>query len=274
MTSRLSAVAVCLAVCLALSTRSAFAGTTERVSVSSSGEQGNERSAWCGGDWLVAISPDGRYAAFTSSASNLVTGDTNGCNDVLIRDLGARTTERVSVSDSGGQGNANSCGGIAVSADGRYVAFRSYASNLVPNDAAPYWADVFVRDRQLGTTELVNVSNSGEQANSDTVGPLGISADGRYVAFHSAADNLVPGDTNGTYDLFIRDRQMATTERISVSTSGEQGNGYTGYTASGLAMSGDGRFVAFSSEASNLVAGDTNGYPDVFVRDRLLMTVA
>ncbi len=234
--------------------RDRLMGTTERVSVTSSGTQGNSDS------YLPSISADGRYVAFSSYASNLVSGDTNNYTDEFVRDRLAGTTERVSVSSSGAQGNRDSFY-ASISADGRYVAFESYASNLVAGDTNGKW-DVFVRDRQLGTTERVSVSSSGAQGNSDS-GDYGISisADGRYVAFGSYASNLVSGERNGYQDVFVRDRHAGTTERVSISSAGAQGN-LESFDAS---ISADGRYVAFASTASNLVAGDTNGYADVFV---------
>jgi hypothetical protein len=244
--------------------RDRLLGTTERVSASSSGEQGNGESGWS------SISADGRFVAFDSYASNLVAGDTNEERDVFVRDRLLGTTERVSVSSSGYQGNGGSAWS-SVSADGQFVAFESCASNLVAGDTNEEW-DVFVRDRQSGTTERVSVSSWGYQGNDHSL-EAAISADGRFVAFDSYASNLVAGDTNEEWDVFVRDRLLGTTERASVSSSGEQGNGDSGHHASastywGLSMSADGRFVAFMSCASNLVPGDTNAAPDVFVRDR------
>jgi Tol biopolymer transport system component len=236
--------------------RDRLTGTTERVSVSSSGAQGD------GGSGFASISADGRFVAFESSASNLAPGDTNACYDVFVRDRLTRATERVSVSSSGAQGNSWSAE-PSVSADGRFVAFASWASNLVPGDTNGAY-DVFLRDRLTGTTQRVSVSSSGAQANGGS-GSASISADGRSVAFESLASNLAPADTNGTWDAFVRDRLTGATERVSVSSSGAQGNSWSAYPS----ISADGRFVAFESWASNLVPGDTNGYPDVFVRDRL-----
>jgi Tol biopolymer transport system component len=230
-------------------------GTTERVSVDSSGTQGNNVS------FDPSISADGRFVAFTSFASNLVSGDTNGTSDVFVHDRQTGTTERVSVDSSGTQGNG-SCLVPSISADGRFVTFSSFASNLVSGDTNGT-SDIFVHDRQTGTTERVSVDSSGTEGNGPCYNPS-ISADDRFVAFSSDASNLVSGDTNGTADVFVHDRQTGTTERVSVDSSGAQGNG-NGYYSS---ISSDGRFVTFSSSASNLVSGDTNGKSDVFVHDR------
>jgi Tol biopolymer transport system component len=236
------------------------AQVTQRVSVSSAGVQGNDAS------YYAAMTPDGRYVAFASNASNLVAGDTNSL-DVFVRDRLLGTTDRVSV-DSGGSSANGDCGnfGISISSDGRFVAFTGYATNLVPGDTNGFY-DIFVHDRQLGTTERVSVDSSGAQSN-DASYISSISADGRYVAFESFATNLVPGDTNGVPDIFVRDRQLGTTERVSVDSGGVQGNGNTYFPC----ISADGRWVTFSGFASNLVAGDTNGDYDVFVRDRQLGT--
>jgi hypothetical protein len=144
------------------------------------------------------------------------------------------------------------------------VAFKSGASNLVAGDTNGYY-DIFVRDRQTGQTTRVSVASDGTQSNSDSEYPS-INADGRYVAF-SSASKLVPGDTNGSYDVFVHDRQTGITERVSVASDGTQGNYDSGYWNSPC-ISADGRYVAFDSGASNLVPGDTNWPTDVFVRDR------
>ena len=224
------------------------------VSISTSGDAGNASS------YGARVSPDGRFVAFSSRSDNLVPNDANGADDVFLRDTLARTTERISVSSAGEEGNAGSWAD-SISGDGRFVAFSSYASNLVPEDTNDT-ADVFVGDRLTGTTERVSVSSTGEQGNASSAG-ASISADGRFVAFASYATNLVPNDTNGTRDVFIRDMLMGTTRRVSVSTSGEQGDGTSGIHS----MSADARYVAFDSLAANLVADDTNGVRDIFLHD-------
>jgi TolB protein len=170
-------------------------------------------------------------------------------------------TARVPVGPGRQQANGDSSE-PAISADGRFVAFASGASNLVAGDTNGTY-DVFVRDRKLQVTRRVSVGPGGQQANSSSVGPA-ISADGRFVAFSSYASNLVAGDTNGTYDVFVRDLVAQVTRRVSVGAGGQQANS----NSSDPAISAGGRFVAFVSVASNLVAGDTNHWDDVFVRDR------
>ena len=232
----------------------------ERVSVSSSGEEGNNNSS------RSSLSADGRFVAFGSFASNLVPGDSNGLTDIFINDTEAGTTERVSVSNTGEQSNGVSRS-PSLSANGRYVAFHSSASNLVPGDTNGL-TDIFIYDRETGTTERVNLSSIGEQSNNGVSSFTSLSADGRHVAFYSTASNLVPGDTNGHSDIFIHDRLTNTTERVSVSSTGEQGNGGSNF----VTLSADGRFVTFGSNASNLVANDNNGVTDSFIHDRLTGT--
>jgi uncharacterized repeat protein (TIGR01451 family) len=245
---------------LAVNGDQASAATTERVSIASGGAQGNGSSEGS------AISADGRYVAFTSSASNLVTGDTYGATDVFVHDRENNVTERVSMASNGTQANDHAWHIPAISADGRYVAFTSAASNLVSGDTNGSW-DVFVHDRETNVTELVSKASDGTLGDFVSEYPR-ISADGRYVVFISGATNLVPNDTNGTFDIFVHDRTTKVTERVSISSSGVEGNdvSYT-YTVS-PGISDDGRYVAFRSKASNLVDGDTNGARDIFVHDR------
>ena len=227
----------------------------QRVSVSSSGAQANGSS---GGGFM---SSNARYVAFMSNASNLVPGDTNGLEDIFLRDRRNGTTVLASVSSSGAQANGF-CYSPSVSDDGRYVAFTSSATNLVPGDTNGVW-DVFVRDLQSGSTMRISVDSTGSQADAYSHGPV-VSADGHAVLFYSEATNLVAGDTNGFGDAFVRDLQNGTTERVSVGPGGVNGDG----TSRGSSLTPDGRFVVFGSVATNLVAGDTNGQPDIFVRDR------
>ena len=234
--------------------------TTTRISVSTAGTQGNDAS------WgILNITDDGRYIVFHSNATNLVAGDTNGFTDVFLRDTQLNTTTRVSISTAGTQGDSYSNGG-RLSSDGRYVIFSSNATNLVAGDTNGS-ADTFIRDTQLNTTTRVSVANDGSQSDGYSQ-TYGMTTDGRYVVFSSDATNLVAGDTNGFNDVFVRDTQLNTTTRISVSTAGVETDAYSiGYT-----ISSDGRYVAFQSEATNLVANDTNGLSDVFVRDTQLNT--
>ncbi|MCC6500114.1 MAG: hypothetical protein IT313_07595 [Anaerolineales bacterium] len=171
------------------------------------------------------------------------------------------TLTRVSVDSVGAEAN-NASKRPSISGDGRFVAFESDASNLVPNDTNAS-TDIFVKDRQTGEVTRVSVDSAGSQADQGSGGAT-ISADGRFVAFVSDASNLVANDTNGMTDVFVRDRQLGITARVSVSSSGEQANALSDFP---LAISSDGRYVVFNSDATNLVANDTNGVTDVFLRD-------
>ncbi len=233
------------------------AGTLERVSLRWDGTQ-----TFSGGSDDPSISADGRFVAFLSSASDLVLGDTNIATDIFVRDRLVATTLRVSVSSSGGQANSESLR-ASISADGGFVVFDSGATNLVTGDTNQV-DDVFVHDMSSGATVRVSVNSSGIQGNSYSSDPC-ISSDGRFVAFQSFSTNLVTGDTNGAADIFVHDMLTGQTTRANLNSSGAQSFG------GGLepAISGDGRVVAFTSNATDLVAGDTNGYPDVYVHDRL-----
>ena len=236
-------------------------GALERVSVAADGRDGND------GSHRPALSADGRFVAFWSEAGNLVPDDTNqsyanGGYDIFVKDRQSGALERVSVAADGAEGIADSVA-PSVSADGRFVAFGSFAPNLVRDDTNDV-PDIFVKDRQTGAVERISLAADGTQGDADSFWNPQISADGRFVAFWSEAGNLVPGDTNGTPDVFVKDRQTGALDRISLAADGTGGSGPS-YNPT---LSGDGRLVAFWSEASNLVAGDTNGTPDVFVRDR------
>ena len=230
-------------------------GQTTRVSVTSDGAQGDDSSD------VTYISGNGRFVAFSSKASNLVAGDTNGEPDIFVHDRQTGQTERVSVASDGTQANDISYD-LWLSGDGRFVAFESVASNLVAGDTNET-GDIFVHDRQTGQTTRVSVASDGTEANGYSYYPT-ISADGRFAAFGSSASNLVAGDTNAAEDVFIHDRQTGQTTRISVASDRAQGNGDSWKPS----PSADSRFVAFDSAASNLVAGDTNGKWDIFLHDR------
>ncbi|MBW3665608.1 MAG: hypothetical protein KY469_21135 [Actinobacteria bacterium] len=247
-------------------------GDTELISVATDGTPGD----W-GSDY-PAMTPDGRYVAFASSATTLVNDDGNGTtSDVFVRDRVAGTTELVSVSNEGVQGNGASIT-PAISADGRFVAFESAATNLVADDTngtvdVRLGRDIFVHDRHEGTTRRVSVASDGTGSNSWSQF-ADISADGRYVVFRSWGTNLVPQDQNASLDVFVHDLELGTTQRVSVSSQGEEGDGGTlaNLPYARPAISPDGRFVAFANESTNLVADDANGAFDVYVHDRLLRT--
>ena len=256
----------------------AWSQVTERVSVDSAGVEGNNAST------APSTSTDGRYVAFESQADNLVAGDILGNIDIFVRDRQTETTTRVSVDSTGSEGDGDS-NLPSISSDGRHVAFESNATNLVANDINT-WSDIFVRDRDAdrdgiydepGTVSTIRMSedSDGNEANAASNSPS-ISADGRHVAFESSATNLVPGGSNGLFHIFIHDRDtdrdgiydepgQVSTVQISVDSTGAEG---IGGDSSACSISGDGRYVAFESDASNLVADDNNVSTDVFVHDR------
>jgi Tol biopolymer transport system component len=214
---------------------------TSMVSVSSAGTPGDSSSNF------PDVSSDGRYVVFESSATNLVPGVSNVYKDIYLRDNDTRIISKVSVSTAGSEANAN-CYEPAISGDGKYVVFNSGATNLVAGDNNSA-TDVFLRDVQAQTTILVSLSTTGTQANSGCWYP-DISENGRYVVWESLADNLVTDDNNGSHDIFVRDTLTDTTSRLSVSAAGTEGNGDSYYPA----ISADGRYVVFDSDADNLVS--------------------
>lgn len=231
-------------------------GLSSRVSIDSEGNQSNSHSS------EPTTSADGFYVAFTSGADNLVPDDTNGVSDVFVHDRTAGETTRVSVNSEGSQGNMTSSA-PSISADGRFVSFRSEASNLVPDDTSNAY-DIFVHDRLTGETTRVNLDSEGNQANYSASAVSSISANGRYVAFSTFASNLVSDDTNGVTDVFVHDRETGETTRVSLNSEGIEGNNVSVMPS----ISANGRYAAFYSYATNLVPDDTNGYRDIFVHDR------
>lgn len=232
-------------------------GITTRESVGPNGAEAN----WGGSTGY--ISEDGRWVAFTSVSNNLIDGDTNNEMDVFLRDRVLGTTIRVSVSNTGAEGD-NSSRASGISADGQWVLFTSSATNLVPNDTNE-GVDVFLWNRSTAMLSRVSVSSSGGQGSGD----MGfgtdatLSADGRYIAFSTTMSGLVLNDTNNTDDVFVHDRISGETRRISVSNAGTEGNS----DSDSMSISADGRYITFESAASNLVPGDTNGQPDIFLYD-------
>ncbi len=228
-------------------------GTTEIVSVNNAGEEGNNLS------FRADISAGGRFVVFSSSADNLVPGP-QSFDQVFLRDRVAGTTERVSQNAAGNEGDGTSVL-PAVSADGRFVAFQTNAANLIGDGS--HESHVLVKDRQTGAFERASANGAGEAADLLSEQP-DITPDGRFVTFFSLATNLVPGDTNNRRDVFVRDRQTGTVVRVSVTTSGEEGNSESMWPK----ISDDGLVSAFESNAFNLVPDDNNFSGDVFVNDR------
>jgi len=214
------------------------------------------------GDSAAAVlSSNGRFVAFTSSAGNLVAGDTNRTTDIFVRDLALGVVRRISVSTAGGQADGPSYL-PSISGDGHVVVFRSYATNLVPGDTNGV-SDILVRDLAAGTTVRANSAAGGGQANGDSIFST-VTPDGRQVAFDSTASNLVAGDTNRTSDVFVRDLAAGTVRRVSLGSAGTQSNGHSYHPA----LSADGSRIAFDSTATNLAPGvTTESWREVYVRD-------
>lgn len=232
--------------------------TVERISVSTAGDESDGDSELL----YSAVSRDGRYSAFMSDATNLVSGDTNGLRDVFWHDAVTGTTTRVSVANGGVQvTDGDSGNSLSISANGRYVVFESDSAELVVGDTNGV-GDIFLFDTQTETIERISVDSSEAQVDGQSRYPR-VSEDGRYVVFDSGATNLVAGDTNGVFDVFLRDRTLGNTTKISTGLLDAEGDG-----ASTLPhISPNGRYIVFSSAATNLVSGDTNGFMDVFWYD-------
>jgi Tol biopolymer transport system component len=237
-------------------------GAIQRVSVSSTGIAGDRDSAW------PQISPTGRYVAFESDADNLVSNEFTdfAYHHVYVRDTQAGTTTMVDQTPDGAGGNGDGMlTGYPFSEDGRYILFTSRAFNLIQPLSTGGNESVYLRDMQAGVTTQIDF-------NPKSTGPIpgfggsaaGISSDGRFVLWDSGAAGIVPGDTC-CYDVFMTDRQTHTTTLVSRSSSGVPGN----FSSGGGDYSADGQYFVFYSEASNLVANDTNNHRDLFVRGPL-----
>lgn len=238
--------------------RDLVAGDTTRVNVASDGTESDFES------WpSAAASADGRFVAFYSLSSTFVADP--GCAGVYLRDREAGTTTQVSLTWSGDTNTGCvvwNTGEVSVAADGRQVAYAFRDGGIVP-DVSDHYVSVFAREMAAQRSELVSANADGEPGNSFSEGPE-LSADGRFAAFWSEATNLVPGDNNDAIDVFVRDLDTGTLERVSLSSSGGEGAG----DCDDPSISGDGRFVAFTCQAGGLAAGDDGGVSNVYVRDR------
>jgi Tol biopolymer transport system component len=223
---------------------------TQRVSVAHTGGSPAGRSNY------PAISANGRYVAFMSSAPDLV-ADGSASGGLFLRDLRLSTTVLVSRTDTGAP--VPDPGPPDISGDGRYVTFATSTDDVAPGDRNGL-QDVVVRDLRTGRNKLASVSSGGGQGDDNSAAPA-ISPDGRYVTFLSWATNLVPGDHNGFGDIFLHDRRSGTTERVSVQTSGAEADS----VSDGATVSSGGRAVAITSYATNLAPGDTDHAADVYV---------
>lgn len=235
------------------------AGGNTRINTTSSGGEAT------GGDSSArAMTADGRFIAFDSLATNLATGDLNGVRDAFIKDRMLGTTTRVSTSSSGIEGNGDSIV-KAVAENGSLVFFQSVATNLVSSDTN-LAEDIFVKNTSTGITTRVSTNTSGVEANGAS-SLSAVSADGRYVAFASLAQNLVTSDTNSLQDVFLKDLQTGGVTRVSTDSAGNQALGGSSFMPALSGMSADGRFIAFTSGATNLVQNDGNSFNDAFVKD-------
>ena len=226
-------------------------GETSIVSVSSSGSRGN------GDSESAEISADGRIVVFASEADNLVTGDVNGASDIFVHDRDTGITELVSRNSEGVFGNDRSLD-PAVSPNGRYVVFSSVANNLFATDNDPAF-DVFLHDRVTNVTEAIT-----EAAGTSGVEPS-VDASGRFVTFSSLSNQLVPNDTNLVQDIFLHDRFLDQTNRVSLSSDETQAN----ESSRRSRISASGEWIVFESNASNLVPDDSNEISDVFRHNRI-----
>jgi Tol biopolymer transport system component len=243
-------------------------GVTTIVSLDSAGNSANDDS------YEPAISADGSTVAFTSVATNLLANDANFLPDVFVHDLATGTTVCASVDPYGAMSTGSlvegGSFGTSLSADGKLVVFTSWAWNLIANDTN-FAPDVYVRDVAAAATTRVSVDSKGNEAD-DYSGGAALSADGRFVVFTSRADDLVAGDHNLHADVFEHDRTTGATVRVSTTSTGgetdrDSGEDYWYWVAIPSALSSDGRFTVFASEATNLVPGDDNGAQDLFVHD-------
>ncbi|HZG53856.1 MAG TPA: hypothetical protein VEZ40_17260, partial [Pyrinomonadaceae bacterium] len=239
-------------------------GTTTLASVNAVGTGGGNGNAI-----FPYLSADGGVLGFRSAASDIVANDTNNATDVFVRNLKTGVTTLVSVNSAGTASGNGTSSFASFSADGRVIAFASNASNLVANDTNGAVVDIFARDLQAGTTVLVSAATAGAASGNNQSSVPTVSADGRFVVFNSRATNLVTlADANGTDDVFVRDLTAAKTTLVSVDTEGKAAGNRNSHLQSPQAISADGNFIAFVSNASNLVGNDTNGTTsDVFVRD-------
>jgi YVTN family beta-propeller protein len=215
-----------------------------------------------GASEAIAISADNQWLAFISTGSNLITGDTNGLNDVFVKQLGSTTNLRVSTASGGAQRTSGVITGpVSISSTGNWVTFSSSDSNLVSGDSNGF-SDIVLKNRATDTTQLLSTSAAGVLGNGHSL-QAQLSDDGSMAVFASDASNLVSGDSNGVRDIFVKTVSSGAIARVSSNSSGAQANGASSHPA----ISSNGRFVAFASAASDLVAGDSNGLIDIFVKD-------
>ena len=231
-------------------------GTIRCVSLNANGRAGDQDSL------EPSISADGRFVAFTSTATNLAGNKCdNGFNQIYVRDRTSATTTCVSVNSNGQEGNQHSHA-AAISADGTLIAFDSAATNLTGNKCDNGFSHIFVHDLTAGTTSCVSLRTNGDEGNGDNFDPS-VSADGRVVVFQSTATNLAPRCSNGNSHIYMHDLATGETSCVSVNNEKQQSDGNSALAR----VSGDGRFVVFESDATNFTNRCSNGFTHIFVRD-------
>ena len=235
-------------------------GTTKLISAAPNGEEGN------GDSFAPVISADGTAVAFESYSSNLVEQDKNGVRDIFIWHAATNKIETVSIGEGGKDANAESYE-PSISGDGNMVAFTSTASNISLTEKGISNNNVFLRDLQKGTTSMISIDPLAHKGGGGS--KPSISQNGNRIAFYSHTSTLVPNDKNGIWDIFLWEKNKAFLKRVSLTADGkerEQGNESANRVVS-PAISGNGRYIAFSTTATNMVPGDAKNYQDVFVYD-------
>jgi hypothetical protein len=242
--------------CFFLTSSTVIAGPTTLVSGKSPRKPSNGASS------EPSASDTGRFVAFLSPATNLVAARcNNGFNHIFVRDRTAGTITCVSVSSNDNQGNQDSHA-PSISSDGQFIAFDSTATNLAAGKCNNGFNHIFVRDRTAGTTRCVSVHSDGAEGNGDSFDPS-ISSNGQMVVFHSSATNLTNRCTNGNSHVYVHDLTTGQTRCVSVDSSENESNGNSDLPR----ISGDGLFVAFESDATNLTSQCNNAFTQIFVRN-------
>jgi len=235
-------------------------GITKMISTAANGEEGN------GDSFAPVIAADGKSVAFESYSSNLVGMDKNGVRDIFIWHAATNTIETVSTGENGKEADAESYE-PSISGDGNLVAFTSTAGNISSTAKGISNNNVFLRDIKAGTTIMISIDPIARKGGGGS--KPSISYDGNRIAFYSHTSTLVPNDNNGIWDIFLWDKNAAALKRISLTAAGkerEQGNESANRVVS-PSLSGNGRYIAYATTASNVVPGDNNNYQDVFVYD-------
>lgn len=235
-------------------------GLTKLISAGLNGEEGN------GDCYAPSISGDGKTVAFESHATNLVADDKNGVKDIFLWQSASNKIERVSMGHDGKEANAESYE-PSVSGDGNLIAFTSTASNISATEKGTSNNNVFLRNMQLGTTVMISIDPTTKKGGGGS--NASIAYDGKRIAFYSHTSSLVSNDKNGLWDIFLWDQNNPQLKRISLTADGKERN--QGIESANRvvvpSISGNGRYIVFSTTASNMVPGDNNNLQDVFIYD-------